>query len=164
MIQQKAKKANPRTLGFMFTIIGAITFFFWGLPPLKYSNESKTWPSVQGTVTKSEVGSYLKNGKNYSRANIEYNYKVDDKTFTSYKITVGDPPHVNNISKAKQMQQKYPVGTTVSVYYDPEAPDSSALKPGIRGNDIMLAGITGLFFVVGILVLLSRLIPKKHIE
>ncbi len=41
MKQQRAKKANPFTLGLLFIIVGGITFFLWGLPPLKDANESE---------------------------------------------------------------------------------------------------------------------------
>lgn len=134
----------------------------WGLPPLEYSNTSKNWPSVPGEVIKSEVETHRSDGETHYLPDIVYTYAVDGKTYTSSKITVGDPPLDSNISPAKRAQAEYPVGKAVDVYYDPEVPSSSALKPGIRKNDIGLALITGLFPFIGILVFFSGLRAKRH--
>ena len=157
MEQRRIQKKNPITLGILFMIIGGVTFFLWGLPPLKYANESKNWPSVPGKIIQSDIDTWRKDGKSHYRANVVYTYMVDSKTLTSSKVTVGDPPSTSNMLAAKAVQEEYPVGSEVLVYYDPEVPASSALKPGIRGNDILLAGVTGLFLVIGILVLFGEL-------
>ncbi len=159
---RKPGKANPITLGFLFIVFGGIVFFMWGLPPLEYSNTSKNWPSVPGEVIKSEVETYRRDGNTHYLPDIVYTYAVDGKTYTSSKITVGDPPLDSNISPAKRAQAEYPVGKAVDVYYDPEVPSSSALKPGIRKNDIGLALITGLFPFIGILVFFSGLRAKRR--
>lgn len=152
---KKPGKANPIALGLLFTIFGGVTFFLWGLPPLQYSNTSKNWPSVTGTVTQSEISTWRKDGKTHYQPKIVYTYIVDDKTYTSSKITVGDSPFDTNISPAKDIQQEYPVGKIVDVFYDPEAPASAALKPGIQNSDLAVAGITGIFLVIGILLIFS---------
>ena len=154
--------ANPITLGILFAVVGGITFFVWGLPPLKYSNTSKSWPSVPGTITKSEIDIWRTDGKTHYQPKIVYAYTVDGKKYSSSKITVGDPPLDNNITPAKRLQQEYPVDKTVDVWYDPEVPASSALKTGIKTNDLVLAAITGLFFIVGMFVLYSGLKAKRR--
>jgi hypothetical protein len=157
MQQKRVGKSNPMTLGLLFMIVGGVAFFVWGLPPLKYANESKNWPSVSGKIIQSDIDTWRKDGKSHYRANIIYTYTVDSKTFTSSKVTVGDLPSSNNMLSAKAVQVEYPVDNQVVVYYDPKVPVSSALKPGVRGNDIMLAGIPGLFLFIGVLVLFSEL-------
>jgi len=157
---RKPGKANPIVLGSLFILIGGIVFFMWGLPPLKYSNASKTWPSVPGEITRSELETYRKDGKTQYLPDIAYKYNVDGKDYSSSKVTVGDPPFTGSISPAKRIQNYYPVGKNVDVFYDPEVPSSSALRPGIQKNDILLAVITGIFPLMGILILISGIRAK----
>lgn len=157
---KKPGKANPVILGLLFMIFGGIVFFVWGLPPLKYSKESSQWPSVSGKIIKSEIDSWRREGKSYYQANIVYNYEVDGKKYTASKVTVGDPPSGTNMSPARRIQDEFPVGKDVVVYYDPEAPVSAALKPGIQKNDILLAFITGIFPLLGILIFFNGLNKK----
>jgi hypothetical protein len=82
---------------------------------------------------------------------VVYTYSVNNETYTSSKITIGDPPFYSNISTAKQTIAEYPPGKIVQVHYDPELPALSALIPGRQNSDYILAGITGLFMVIGIL-------------
>jgi len=160
MRTRKPGKANPVTLGLLFMIFGGIVFFVWGVPPLQYSKQSAGWPSVQGTITKSEIETWRRDGKTYYQPNIVYAYEVNGKKLTSSKVTVGDPPSQTNMSPAKRIQNEYPVGSAVHVYYDPEAPASAALKPGIQKNDILLAVITGIFPLMGIFIFISGINKK----
>lgn len=157
---KKTGNANPVTLGLLFLIFGGIVFFAWGLPPLQYSHESASWPSVQGTITNSEIDTWRREGKTYYQPNIVYTYEVEGKKYSSSKVTVGDPPSDTNMSPAKRVQNEYPSGKQVMVFYDPEAPSSAALKPGIQKNDILLGFITGIFPLIGILLLFNGLKKK----
>lgn len=159
---KKTGHANPVTLGLLFLIFGGIVFFAWGLPPLKYSQESANWPSVQGTITNSEIDTWRRDGKTYYQPNIVYTYEVEGKKYTSSKVTVGDPPSDTNMSPAKRVQNEYQPGKQVMVFYDPEAPASAALKPGIQKNDILLAFITGIFPLIGMLLLVNGLKKKLN--
>jgi hypothetical protein len=145
-------------------IFGGIVFFVWGLPPLKYADQSANWPSVPGTVTKSEIDTWRRDGKTYYQANIAYTYEVDGKQLTASKVTVGDPPSQTNMSPAKRIQDEFPVGAAVNVFYDPEAPSSTALKPGVQKNDMLLAFITGTFPLMGILLFLSGIKKKMRLQ
>ena len=154
--------ANPITLGIIFAIVGGAIFFLFALPPLQYSSTSKSWPTVPGTITKSEIDIWRSDSKTHYQPDIVYAYSVNGKKYTSSKITVGDPPLDNNVTPAKRLQAEYPVGKEVVVYYDPEVPASSALKPGIKTNDMMLAAITLLFLVVGLFMLYRGLKVKRR--
>jgi hypothetical protein len=157
---RKPGKGNPIVLGLLFILIGGIVFFLWGLPSLKYSHASKIWPAVPGEIIRSEVETYRRDGKTQYQPDIAYKYSVDNKDYSSSKVTVGDPPFTSNISPAKRIQADYPVGKSVDVYYDPEVPSSSALRPGIQKNDILLAVITGIFPLMGILIFISGIKTK----
>ncbi|MBN2763381.1 MAG: DUF3592 domain-containing protein [Bacteroidales bacterium] len=158
---QKPGNANPITLGLIFAIVGGAIFFLFALPPLQYSGTSKKWPTVSGEITRSEVKVWRSDGKTHYQPDIAYAYSIDGKNYNSSKITVGDPPLDNNVTPAKRLQAEYPVGKEVVVYYDPELPESSALKPGNKAGDYLLAGFAAIFFFVGIFALYQGLKAKR---
>jgi hypothetical protein len=158
---RKPGNANPVTLGIIFALVGGALFFLFALPPLQYSMASRSWPTVSGTVTRSDVDVWKSDGKTHYQPDIAYAYFVDGRKYSSSKITVGDPPLDNSVAPAKRMQAKYPVGEEVLVYYDPELPESSALEPGTKSGDYLLAAICALFFISGLLVLYRGLKAKQ---
>ena len=153
--------SNTTSFGIIFTLVGALSFYFFGWPPLKYAYESESWPSTSGTVTKSEVDSWMKDGKSQYAAVIKYTYQVEGKEYISYNIGVNNSSANNNMSAAKDLVQEYPVGKTVDVFYDPELPDAAALKPGVRAGDIAIAGGMLLFAIIGLLVLFRIIKPTR---
>ena len=154
--------ANPVTLGIIFAIIGGAIFIFFVLPPLQYSATSKSWPSVSGTITRSEVKIWKRDGNTHYEPDIAYSYTVEGKKYSASKITVGDGSLDNNVSKAKRFQAEYPAGKEVDVYYDPELPESAVLQPGTKAGDYLLAGIAAIFFLVGLLALFQGVKAKRR--
>ncbi len=154
--------ANPVTMGIIFALVGGAVFFFFALPPLQYSATSKSWPSVTGTITRSEVKIWKRDSNTHYEPDIAYSYTVEGKKYTSSKITVGDGALDNNVSKAKRLQAEYPAGKEVEVYYDPDLPESAVLQPGTKSGDLMLAGISALFFFIGLLSVYQGLKARKR--
>jgi hypothetical protein len=159
---RKPGNANPVTMGIIFALVGAAIFFFFALPPLQYAATSKSWPSVPGTITRSEVKVWKSDGNTHYEPDIAYSYSVEGKKYSSSKITVGDGALDNNVSKAKRLQAEYPAGKEVDVYYDPDLPESAVLQPGTKSSDLMLAGISALFFFIGLLALYQGLKAKRR--
>ncbi|MGC9353749.1 MAG: DUF3592 domain-containing protein [Mariniphaga sp.] len=157
----RKRKSNNTSLGIIFTLVGALIFYFWGWPPLKYALDSKEWPATEGTITHSEVDNWLKEGKSQYEARISYSYEVDGKKYNSTRIYSNGSYSGGNITKAKELADKYPSGKTVDVYYDPELPESAALKPGVSGNDILMAALPLLFLLAGLAVLIGALKPQR---
>lgn len=159
---RKPGNANPVTLGIIFAMVGGAIFFLFALPPLQYSAASRSWPTVAGTITRSDVDVWKRDGKTHYQPDIAYTYSVENKMYSSSGITVGEPPLDNNATHAKRLQGEYPVGTAVMVYYDPGLPESSALDPGVKSGDVMLASVSILFFVVGLFALFQGVRAKRR--
>lgn len=70
----------------------------------------------------------------------------------------------NNVTPAKHLQAEYPVGKEVVVYYDPELPQSSALRPGTKSGDYLLAGLCAVFFFSGLLALYQGMKAKRRAD
>lgn len=160
---RKPGNANPVTMGIIFAIIGGAIFIFFALPPLQYAAKSKSWPSAPGTITKSEVKVWKRDGNTHYEPDIAYSYTVEGKKFSSTKITVGDGALDNNVSRAIRLQAEYPVDKEVDVYYDPDLPESAVLQPGTKSGDLMLAGISALFFFIGLLAVHQGVKAKRRI-
>ena len=158
---EKSRRNNGFSLGIIFTLVGALIFYFWGWPPLKYGWESKSWPKTSGTIANSEVNSWTKDGRSQYDALINYSYQVDGKKFNSTKINTSGSYSGGNITKAKKLVDEFSAGKTVDVYYDPEIPDSAALKPGVSGNDILMAAFPLLFLIIGLAVLTGLVKPQR---
>ena len=160
MQTNKSKNSNPRLIGVIFTLVGALVFYFWGWPQLKYANESKNWPQTQGKITQSEVNSWIKEGNSMYETRINYSYEVDGKKYNSGKIKTSGSYSGSNISRAKEIVNEFPFGKAVDVYYDPEVPDSAVLKPGVSSIDIVMAAFPLLFLIIGLAVLTGIVKPQ----
>jgi len=158
---RRTPKNNIKMLGLIFTLTGALVFYFFGFPPLKYGYESKSWPKTSGIITQSEVNSWMKDGNSQYEARLNYSYTVNGKKYNSSKLNTGGTYSGSSMSKAKELVAEYPTGKTVDVYHDPEVPDSAALKPGIPGKDIAVATFSLLFFFIGLFVLLGIIKPQR---
>jgi hypothetical protein len=99
-----------------------------------------TWPRTPGTVTHSRI----KKGKGWSdmgqgqstggtvyRPKIIYSYEVGGKHFQGTRVQFGTRWRERVKSKAASAITPYPVGQAVQVYYDPQRPGDSVLKPGV---------------------------------
>lgn len=120
------------------TLIFATVFFVSGLmayqhitkPLAEEAEASKEWPTVEGIVTFSELNkSRDSDGKDMYSANIQYNYSVGGKEYSDGSIQTLDGSSSVK-SSVKKTIKKYAVGTKVTVYYDPEFPNTAVLEPG----------------------------------
>lgn len=116
---------------------------------------SRSWPSVEGTVTNTtvDVDTTRSRRSNSNRrrtttsyfAVVEYSYTVNGRTFTSDRISAGEPQHgTSNRAAADSFLTRYPKGGGVSVYYDPRDPASAVLQKGAAGVASWFMALGGL--------------------
>jgi len=89
---------------------------------------AKNWASTTGKVITSRVE--VSGGDHTTVSpHIVFTYSVYGKEYTSSQIKAGDI-HMSSYGsrKAYDTVDKYPVGAEVTVYYDPENPEQSALE------------------------------------
>jgi hypothetical protein len=94
-----------------------------------YRQTAQTWPSTSGTVLISTLQS-RRSGKSHSiYPVVGYQYTVDGQTYTSQTIKAGDQfMNIRVSGQAQATVARYPVGSTVTVYYNPANPSESALE------------------------------------
>ena len=132
----------------------------------KKATESLNWPETTGRVIKSMIdighdvlGSEDSQGESqpmYSAA-VSYTYQVGDMLYTSDRISFAGKSSYSKPDKAEVVTAKYPEGSTVSVFYNPDKHQEAVLERTAKGSGIFLgAGIA--FLSIGVITLIVGII------
>lgn len=119
--------------------------------------QSLKWPSVVGKVVEArmlESTSTDSDGDSSTtyRAHVKYEYEIAGAWYTNDKIGVGMVVSTSGTKKAQETLARYPVGSTVKVYYDPNNPADSVLEQKASSNLTLILGI--IFLAVGLCMVL----------
>jgi hypothetical protein len=132
-------------LGFCLMGVGIMV---WGWKVIAKGKVKKAWPTVEGCISQSnKVG-----GVGDLFPNIVYRYDVDGQSIEKELDYPGGteptPEFVNSYLK------KYPVGTPVLVYYNPQQVQDATLEP-TQGSDWIIFTLGALMAVFGLIFFLS---------
>lgn len=130
------------SLAFVCLVLGMIYYLLVSIPK---AVRAKYFPTVLGKITSSEVGTPIvgvgrESGDRIQTftLNITYKYVVNGKTYSSKKRRwheVQSSFHRYHDSIAR----RYPLGKSVTVFYNPKNPNIAVLEPGLG-----LGALTGL--------------------
>lgn len=141
-------------------LVAALFAFYGGYLLRENSSTSGDWPSTAATILVSEIGTeerYMGRGGNTAicyKANITYEYKSTLGPLLNTDISYGGTPcktGKRGMKRAKALLAEYPPGSQTDVYYNPENPRRSCLKPGKTKDGIVL-------FIFGGIILLWLII------
>lgn len=127
-------------LGLVFLLLGGI-FLAIGLVATKRAKSAQSWPSMPGTVNRSEVVEHEDTDSDggstvtYEPV-VEYQYSVMGQPFTGKRIAFG--ANRFNYKKAVEIAARYPLGARVNVYYNPEKPKDSTLETSASGGKLFV--------------------------
>ena len=111
-----------------FPLLCAFTVWQW----LRMDATRRSWPSVMGRVTGSEVQKAIRSddedGLYKYRANIEYRYEVGQRTYLGHRVGWLDGEGWGSERDAAATVWRYRSGKVVRVHYDPQAPQQSVLE------------------------------------
>lgn len=141
-------------LGFIFLLMGVI-FLVIGLVATRRAKTAQSWPSMPGTVNRSEVVEHedtdSEGGSTVTfEPVVEYQYAVMGQPFTGKRIAFG--ANRFNYKKAVEIAARYPIGARVNVYYNPDKPKDSTLETTASGGKLFT--ISGAVMAAGGLVAL----------
>ncbi len=113
-----------------------------------------SWPRAEGEITKSKItmkesNSGMDQANKTYKAEITYKYTAGKKSYRNNRICVGGQLQLSLRGKAEDYCERYPVGQTVTVYYDPDNPSDSCLERREETSTLYLA-IGALFAIIGI--------------
>ncbi len=130
--------------GLVFLAVGVAGVTSWRRT-MKRSRASLSWPTVQGRVLASDVLTRYSDQSRYDRASVLYQYVVGGTTYSSDTVFHSAVRLSGNIQRARETVSRYPVGSEVRVYYDPDDPEAAVLVPGTAAFSGAALAI-GLFF------------------
>jgi hypothetical protein len=144
--------------GFFFLLfVGLGVFLIYRMQQSKKKAlVSQSWPSTTGQITESHVSRSQSTDSDgdtttsYS-ARVAYTYQVGGQTYSGHNIAFGFNPSYSSETKAQADAARYPVGSQVSVYYDPNKPSDAVLERQVSGSKVgLILGI--IFIVVGVCI------------
>lgn len=99
-------------------------------------------PTVSAIITRSEVES-KNDDERASQSTVTsshpfkvlYHYEVNGREYAGDKFHHG--MHAGGLKSARAIQARYPVGSRVSVHYNPDDPADSVIATGLRGADLL---------------------------
>jgi hypothetical protein len=113
--------------------LGGIGISIWGRLILQKSRKIEQWPQTKGKIEASNPTSK----ENDLLPEIIFSYQINGKNYRrQFEFPEGTHP-LPEFTKA--YNEKYPVGKTVDVFYDPEQPETATLEPGTQGDWMILA-------------------------
>ncbi len=122
-----------------------ITAFGWRA--FQKGKSTKEWPSVTGIISETRMAS----DENDLLPDIRFSYTVDNRHFEGrLEFPPGTMPMPGF---AANQIEKYPLGSEVMVYYNPQQPDQATLEPGRARDDWLLLAVGIGFTAIGLCAL-----------
>ena len=152
------RRIIPLLFGLIFLAVG-IGLSLWGLSVLSNAKASTAWPTVQGTVTSSEVNRESKTRRTNGRsrrsttysAEVSYTYQVEGAEYSANRVSFGEYSS-SNASHAQSIVSRFPAGKEVPVHYNPEDPSTAVLEAGVSWSSYIPLGLGAIFSIVGLIV------------
>lgn len=128
----------------------SVALIWAGINGYVKSEKSKSWPSTQGTVTISYAAQEVRESGDerllYYVSQLSYDYKIGDLVHRGDESGLLISEY-NTREEAETAAEKYPVGSRITVYYNPDNTYESILEIGaLKQNSGTLLGI-GFFFL-----------------
>lgn len=141
-------------LGCLTLIAGfGLYLFLKGVGNVRNALASTHWPKTTGTIVSSELSKDTSRDRKTGAASTTYStkttvrYQVNGQEQTTNFIFFGQTLGSTDPTDAELQNLRYPVGASVSVSYNPDAPGVAAVKPGLHADSFWLPG-AGLAFVI----------------
>jgi hypothetical protein len=131
------------------------------------SVKAKLWPTTEGIVVKSHVLKSNPPGVNsgmeidkYFYPNILYSFSFNNVAYKNSKLYYGayQPSETN----AREFVEKYPTGSTVKIYYNPNNPNESVLEIDWKFKSFLIFGCGLLFAFLFFVVVYQGIVEKKR--
>ncbi|MDF0605432.1 DUF3592 domain-containing protein [Neisseriaceae bacterium TC5R-5] len=125
---------STRLIGLILLALGlGLSSYLWQLA--KTARQAQSWPTTKGTMAISEVESRpARHADNAGRleyqARLLYHYQVAGQSYQSDQLRLPNPGYSRSQQLASEIVQRYPPGSSVLVYYNPDKPTQAYLQTG----------------------------------
>lgn len=138
-------RTNATAAGALAVVVGGAVLVYWYYAR-GGSATAQEWPSTTATVTESVVGA------EGERPHLEYEYEVDGATYRNDSVWAsGDTMRHQRL---RSLVESSPVGSELTVYYDPDSPQAAVVVGSERRRlPLLVVGVLLVLVGVGLLVL-----------
>ncbi len=139
---------------------GGMVVLYRGIQALKVARASEAWPLVRGRVTVSEVTEVHsrdidRRPRLYFKPRVRFRYRVEGEKYWSETLTTVEVSS-NSRDMAEEVVRRYPKGSDVDVYVNPQDPSIAVLeRDGSAAT--LIVGVGLLFALVGVFGLIFTL-------
>lgn len=125
---------SPRPFWWLSGLILGAALFLWQMTEFRTGNASLHWPTTTGTVLESSLT--RRSSRYYYSAHIVYSYEINGSRHQSAQIALwsSDLGSGGNDYVTKRFVSNHPVGSEVTVHYDPKDFGNAVLIPGAEGQ------------------------------
>ena len=120
------------------SLIGG-AFLVFGFYQRSRVRASQSWPQTMATITKAEIVEEKDRDSRGYVVNVLYGYTVDGVSYTGQRIGFGKRQYIRK-KRAQAELQRYPVNSSVLVYFDPRKPADAVLVREYPDNLILVMG------------------------
>ncbi len=146
--------------GAMVAIILGAFLLAGGLLTLRNWFRSRAWPRTRGTVEQSTVKSRTliddDKTRNTYHVELEYAYVVDGRRHISNRVFFGGQQAYVKEEKATHDVWALPVGSDVTVYYNPKDATESVLTVAMPRGGFFLPAMGAIFLITGLIQLVRN--------
>ncbi len=142
---------SPLALFGFALILGSIPLGVHASRRLRVYRASKRWPTVEATITRSELQEKTDSDGTSYRAELVYRYAVLGRVYLANLHTEGLAFPATE-KDARQMVARFPVGSQVQVAVNPANPARAMLDTGVPHASIVLRNASVVAFVVGAVI------------
>lgn len=116
---------------------GTVAMDYFAVSSTAQQVQSASWPSVQGTITRSEVEAVRSNKSTTYGLKVAYTYSVDGKRYEGSKYR-SSAWRSGDAGFAEELVARYPLGARIPVYYRPGQPSEAMLQVGMGSAELFL--------------------------
>jgi len=158
---RKKSKGGGIFAALICVVIGLV-FGYFTKDMVAEARESENWPSVTGSVVASEISSYVDRSEGKTQtmysAYVEAVYEVDGARYTTTSVDLAGSSSTSVRSLAGRQVDRFPVGASVPVYYDPNDPGRGVLTPGMTWPIRIMNAVPIIMFVFAGLALIRGIL------
>ncbi len=158
----RASLLGALVLGVVFFGLGAI-FVGVGIDGYRDGQATESWPSATGRVISADVQERIETRRDMNdrqrteytyTPSVRYEYSVGERTYLGHRVKADD--YGGGADRAYQIVNRYPAGSDVIVFYNPDDPDQAVLETGADTMGVYLfGGVGALFAVIGLAALVA---------